>query len=176
MPKRQTTTTPSVLCEAGRYPLDAFHFLKEGLDFSVRQVHGAPSRAHDQVIEFMHRRGMDPDRLRTLYNRRKLPASIAAKLEEIGGPDGLESRHINGPQLCRGLRDLALQKWGLMASVVLARWNIRSTRDFGVMVFALVEEGILRKCRHDRIDDFDDVFDFEDAFDRAYHIRMSAEA
>src|SRR4051794_26069284 len=48
-------------------------------------------------------------------------------------------RHIGGRDLCEGLRELALKRWGRMARAVLARWNIRRTVDFGNIVFALVE-------------------------------------
>ena len=36
------------------------------------------------------------------------------------------------------------------------------------MVFALVEGGVLVKQDEDRLEDFRDVYDFEDAFETAY--------
>lgn len=79
-----------------------------------------------------------------------------------------EARHISGPELAEGCRDLAVQRWGLMARSVLDFWGIRSTRDLGAIVFALVECGVLVKQEGDSLDDFDGVFDFADAFDRDY--------
>lgn len=108
----------------GRYPLDAFRFLQEGLEYTVRQAHG----------------------------RRALSAQPAA-----GEPD---PRHVGGAQLCMGLRDLALQRWGRMARAVLNSWGLHSTRDFGVMVFLLVDHEFLHKTDQDNLEDFEDVFGF----------------
>lgn len=77
-------------------------------------------------------------------------------------PEG--PRHISGQQLCQGLGALALEMWGPMAPAVLSSWNVRTTRDFGEMVFLLVELGVLGKQDSDRIEDFDDVYDFGEAF------------
>ena len=79
-------------------------------------------------------------------------------------------RHVSGEQLCHGLRQLALQRWGLMAGSVLAHWNIRATRDFGEIVFIMVNSSHMKKQPSDQLDDFDDVFDFDEAFDRSFQI------
>lgn len=84
-------------------------------------------------------------------------------LERIG-----ESRHITGRELTEGCRDLALERYGPMAHAVLDFWGIRSTRDLGQLVFALVECGILVKQDTDGLDDFDDVYDFFETFQRGY--------
>src|ERR1700722_11811230 len=49
-----------------------------------------------------------------------------------------QSRHVSGQQLCHGLKDYALMRWGLMARTVLRRWGITRTLDFGQIVFSLV--------------------------------------
>ncbi len=85
-----------------------------------------------------------------------------------------ESRHVSGRQLCEGLRDLAHMQWGLVARAVLSRWNIRTTDDFGKIVFTLVEHGELSKTDDDTIDDFKGVFDFTKAFDTTYEIDEDA--
>ncbi len=79
-----------------------------------------------------------------------------------------EPRHISGQELAEGCRDLALQRWGLMARSVLGYWGIASTRDLGEIVFALVELGVLVKQADDHIESFDDVFDFAEAFEYSY--------
>jgi uncharacterized repeat protein (TIGR04138 family) len=79
-----------------------------------------------------------------------------------------EPRHITGRELAEGCRDLALDRWGLMARSVLEFWGIRSTRDLGAIVFALVECGVLVKQDEDNPDDFDRVYDFSDAFEEQY--------
>ena len=82
------------------------------------------------------------------------------------------SRHVNGRDLCEGLREFALMKWGLLARTVLGRWNIRRTLDFGRIVFALVDNGWMQKTDEDTIEDFRDVFDFKTGFEAGYRIEM----
>ena len=53
-------------------------------------------------------------------------------------------RHVGGQQLCQGLREYALCRWGMMARTVLAKWGINSTLDFGRIVFLLVQAGLLK--------------------------------
>lgn len=79
-----------------------------------------------------------------------------------------EPRHISGRELSEGCRDLALERWGLMARAVLEYWGIRSTRDLGELVFALVECGVLVKQEEDSLTDFEAVYDFDQAFGRGY--------
>lgn len=73
-------------------------------------------------------------------------------------------RHVTGSDLARGLRDLAVRNYGVLAPVVLAHWNIHSTMDFGKIVFAMVENGLMHKTPEDNIEDFRDVYDFAEAF------------
>jgi len=75
------------------------------------------------------------------------------------------SRHVSGQQLCEGLRDFALNQWGLLARTVLRRWNITSTLDFGRIVFALVDAGHMQKTDDDTLEDFKAVYEFRSAFD-----------
>jgi uncharacterized repeat protein (TIGR04138 family) len=77
-------------------------------------------------------------------------------------------RHITGVELARAARDLALDRFGLMARVVLEHWGISSTSDIGDIVFTLVEMGLLLSQPQDTRDEFVDVFDFDLAFERDY--------
>ena len=79
-------------------------------------------------------------------------------------------RHVSGADLCQGLRELALHRWGMLARMVLARWNIRRTQDFGRIVFALVDSGWMQARTDDSLEDFREVFDFKLAFDTEYRI------
>ena len=79
-----------------------------------------------------------------------------------------ETRHISGAELASGCRELALERYGLMSRTVLEHWGIRSTRDFGEIVFALVECEVLVKQEGDSLADFEDVFCFAEAFEDAY--------
>lgn len=88
------------------------------------------------------------------------------------GPDD-ESAHISGQELLEGIRELAVEQFGLMASTVFACWGIHTTDDFGRMVFELIDRGEMRKTMHDQISDFFDVYDFDEAFVRNYRIDVS---
>ncbi len=81
-----------------------------------------------------------------------------------------ESAHITGPELLEGIRQFALEHFGLMTLSVLRRWGIRSTDDFGRIVFELIDRGEMRKTDRDQLSDFFGVYDFEDVFDRDYQI------
>jgi len=77
-------------------------------------------------------------------------------------------RHITGHELAEGVRGLAIERYGPMARSVLQHWGIHRTDDLGDVVFALVEQGVLIKQEEDSREDFADIFDFEEAFDRDY--------
>ncbi len=79
-----------------------------------------------------------------------------------------EPRHISGRELAKGVRDLALARFGPMARTVIEHWGIHATTDVGAIVFALVECGILIKQDDDSLQDFANVFDFDDAFEQDY--------
>ena len=76
-----------------------------------------------------------------------------------------ERRHVSGQQLCLGLRDLAIKRYGLLAKTVLTRWRVFRTDDFGMLVYAMIDRGELRASPNDNLDDFKGVFDFAEAFD-----------
>lgn len=78
--------------------------------------------------------------------------------------------HISGRELLEGVRELALEQFGLMTQTVFRHWGVQSTEDFGRIVFELVERGEMRKTDRDRLSDFSHVYEFEDAFDHQYRI------
>ncbi len=77
-------------------------------------------------------------------------------------------RHVTGVELAWACRDLALEQFGLLAPHVLAFWGVRHSGDFGRIVFALVDMGLLITQPGDREEDFDGVYQFRDAFDATY--------
>lgn len=79
-----------------------------------------------------------------------------------------ERRHLTGRELAAGCRDLAIERYGVLARVVLEHWGVRDSRDIGEVVFTLVGEGLLMSQPTDTKDDFIDAVDFEAAFDREY--------
>lgn len=130
-PRGPEKTLEQIVEELGLYPIDAFEFVREGLNFTVQRIHG---------------RKKDPE----------------------------ASRHVSGQQLCEGLRQYALLRWGMLARTVLARWGITRTEDFGRIVFAMIEGQFLAKTDEDSVDDFRNVYDFESAFDAGYRIKVKA--
>jgi uncharacterized repeat protein (TIGR04138 family) len=88
--------------------------------------------------------------------------SVEVTLTELGIAD--DSRHVSGHELCIGLRDFAIQRYGLMAMAVLTKWGITETRDFGNIIFALVNADLMRATEEDDIEDFDAVYEFDEVF------------
>jgi uncharacterized repeat protein (TIGR04138 family) len=105
-----------------RYPVEAFAFVRRGLDYTVHSTH--------------------------------------ENVEDLSD----EQRHVSGKQLCQGLRDYAVDQYGNLARTILKRWNIHRTEDFGRIVFAMVQSGLMQATENDTIGDFDSVFDFDGAF------------
>jgi len=79
-----------------------------------------------------------------------------------------KSRHVTGPELLDGLRAYALDQFGPLAKTVLNAWGVRRCRDFGDIVFNLIEYKVFSKTDSDRREDFTDVFDFDEAFVRPF--------
>ena len=110
-----------------------------------------------------------------------LPEGIASAVKGIHGtslPQTAEEAaanqsHVTGSQLCIAMRDLARDRWGMLAKAVLERWNIRETIDFGNMVYLLIRYNYMRKTEDDSIEDFRAVYDFNDAFDGADHFELT---
>ena len=85
-------------------------------------------------------------------------------------------RQITGAELSAGLREYALDQYGPLAMTVLGRWGLRTTRDFGEIVFLLLEAGLLGKTEEAKIEDFDDLFDFDAAYRAPFRPKSSRRA
>lgn len=79
-----------------------------------------------------------------------------------------ERRHISGRELACACRDLALDRFGVLAKPVLEHWGVRSTADIGAVVFTLVELELLMSQPNDSREEFFGVYDFDQAFEREY--------
>jgi uncharacterized repeat protein (TIGR04138 family) len=77
-------------------------------------------------------------------------------------------RHITGQELLEGIRQFTLSQFGPMAVTVLEEWGVRNSRDFGEIVFNMVEIELLAKTDNDNRDDFNNGYDFTDAFRKPY--------
>jgi uncharacterized repeat protein (TIGR04138 family) len=123
------------LAASTKYPVDAFIFIQRGLDFTSGQIHGQLEHPDDPESEHENQQA-----------------------------DPMASRHVTGQQLCDGLREFAIEQYGLMARTVLRSWNITTCADFGNLVFAMVDAEMMQRTDHDTLDDFVDVYSFADAF------------
>ena len=111
---------------AAQFPDEAFQFVRDGLAYTSKLVHGeSPRRCAEEA-------------------------------------DG--KRHVTGQQLCMGLKRLGTERYGQLAKAVLAKWGVRRTEDFGVIVYALIDRNELRQCERDSIEDFKGVYEFDEAF------------
>jgi uncharacterized repeat protein (TIGR04138 family) len=155
-PATEPIPLEKLLAEDRRYKVEAYHFVGAGLEYAQdvlgmgRENQERPSRAAQKGT----RSGQKTARDR---------------------PGGRPIRHICGQELCVALKQLAHRQYGLMARLVLASWGIRSTSDFGAVVFNLIRIGKMSKSEQDRREDFDNVYDFEQALVRDYTITKEEE-
>jgi uncharacterized repeat protein (TIGR04138 family) len=97
------------------------------------------------------------------------------RLGRVPLEEELDDAHVNGGELLRGACELAVQEYGLMAPIVFKQWGIRSTDDFGEMVFRLIEVEKLSKSEDDDPDDFRGLFDLEKMLAEEFEISAGAE-
>jgi uncharacterized repeat protein (TIGR04138 family) len=93
------------------------------------------------------------------FLREALDHTVKLRKRQLG-----EGGHVNGSQLCEGIRQLALKQFGPMVPTVMEYWGVRATEDFGAMVWNLIELGIFGRTPEDSPADFKNVFDFRKAF------------
>lgn len=140
--------------ERAPFAPEAFRFVQEGLQHTLEKVRGeTPSVPVDEGSD-------DADLDLTLLG--EIAGIDADELDQIAE---VESRHVSGQELCLGLRSLAVEKYGLLARTVLRGWGVSTTEDFGKIVYAMVDTGLLRTSENDSLDDFRGVYEFEEAFD-----------
>ena len=134
-----------------RYKLDAYLFVLESLAFGQENL-GMGAEPPTEELESSSGQeessGRAPGRGRGRSRRRQ------------------PERHVSGQELCEAARQYALQQYGYMAPTVLGSWGVHRTNDFGEIVFSMIEIGQMRKTRRDKREDFDDVYEFSDAFSR----------
>ena len=68
-------------------------------------------------------------------------------------------RHVSGQELLEGIREFALAQYGPMAITLLEEWGIHNSRDFGEIVFNMVDVGWLAKTDKDSRADFEGGYD-----------------
>ena len=102
--------------------------------------------------------------LEALEHTKKLRNRARKRARARRGRTTTIRHHVTGKELCDGARDLALRHYGLLAITVLAQWGIRSTSDMGSIVYNLIAAGDLEQAPEDSPADFENLFDFEEAF------------
>jgi uncharacterized repeat protein (TIGR04138 family) len=150
-----------LLCEDRRYKLEAYQFVRTGLTYAQEMFGLAADEARPQRLP---RRGENPRRGDSASHADS--ATRADKDDEPRPP-----RHISGQELCHALRKMAHEQYGRLAKLVLAEWGIRSTSDFGEIVYNLIKIGEMSKSDGDQRSDFDDVYDFDAALVQEFAIR-----
>jgi uncharacterized repeat protein (TIGR04138 family) len=108
---------------------DAYHFVQEGLNHTLKSLKRGSQQAH---------------------------------------------RHVSGQELLQGLREFALKEYGPMSKAVLNEWGVKTTDDFGQVVFNLVNSGVLGKNETDSPNDFKNVFTFDDAFVKPFEPKLNS--
>jgi uncharacterized repeat protein (TIGR04138 family) len=94
----------------------------------------------------------------------QMVAFVYESLGKIAGGKKNKANHVTGRQFCEGLKKLALKKWGRLAMLTLNSGGVRTTRDFGHIVYLLIEHKWMKAQPSDSIEDFNDVYDFQKAF------------
>lgn len=124
-----------------------------------------PTRDFNEVIRTI--RKDDPRYARGAYYflRQALDYSLK-EMHKSGELD--KSNHLTGKQLLEGIRRYAIDQYGPMARPVLEHWGISECRDFGNIVFNLVECKVLGKTDQDNVEDFSGGYQFAAAFDKPF--------
>src|SRR5829696_7664407 len=104
-----------------------------------------------QIVE----RDLRYDRAAYQFLREALDFTLKERKKATG-----QSGHVSGQQLLDGLRRYALKQFGPMVITVFEHWGLRSTEDFGHMVFALVDAEIFSRTENDSLEDFKAAYSF----------------
>jgi len=114
--------------------------------------------------------------LRYAHDTMHLGSETPAEAVEATQPDAVSEgqRHLTGRELCEAIRRLAHEQFGYMAKTVFNSWGVQRTGDFGSIVFNLIDIGEMSKTKHDRREDFEDVFDFETGLRQEFRIEPPA--
>lgn len=92
----------------------------------------------------------------------------AKRLVHKENRESREEKHVTGQQLLDGIREQALKEFGPMTVTVFEEWGIRDCKDFGEIVFSMVEIGLLAKTKTDSRADFQNGYSFVEAFQKPF--------
>lgn len=80
--------------------------------------------------------------------------------------------HVGGRELIDGFLDLAKNRFGRLARIVLHLWGIDATADIGELVFNLIEAELLSKTESDCKTDFHEVCDLDEVLLNQFEIAL----
>lgn len=80
--------------------------------------------------------------------------------------------HVTGKELLEGIKEFGLNQYGALTKTVLNHWGVKSTEDFGKIVFNMIEKGLMGKKDEDSLEDFKNVYDFDTAFDTKNNLEL----
>jgi uncharacterized repeat protein (TIGR04138 family) len=95
-------------------------------------------------------------------------------VDRLAKDAGNEKRHVSGHELLLGFRDYVLQEYGPMGATLLEDWGITQCRHVGEIVFLFIKHGVFGKQDSDKLEDFDEAYDFEDAFKAPYLVEAES--
>ncbi len=84
-----------------------------------------------------------------------------------------DSPHLTAEELYLGSCAYALDEYGPLAQLVLARWGISSCKDIGAIVYNLIEVGVFGKQAGDSREQFDHLQPLSDLLNTPYEIPES---
>jgi len=91
---------------------------------------------------------------------------------EVETETPLNEPHLTGQELCEALRKRAIEQYGYLAKTVLNSWGVRTTSDFGDIVYNLINIECLKKSKGDHREDFNDNYDFDEVFRQDFRISI----
>jgi len=83
-----------------------------------------------------------------------------------------EDRHVAGPELLAGFRDLALREFGPLALFVMHEWGVRQSEDVGNMVYNFIKLGYFGKNETDSLEDFSDGVSLDEALRKPFRLQQ----
>jgi uncharacterized repeat protein (TIGR04138 family) len=82
------------------------------------------------------------------------------------------ARHVTGREVLQGLEELAKKSFGPLTGEVWHSWGIRAPVDWGHIVFALVDGGLLSRQESDTLADFTVEADYGRRFSETYRVNL----
>ena len=155
-----------LLQEDRRYSFEAYVFVFEALSYAQNVLEMGAESASEPIGETQQPDTGQPDTGQPDTGQ----PDTGQPDPELPADEEAEERHVSGQELCEAIRRFALEQFGYMSQTVLSNWGIRSTGDFGEIVFNLIRIGQMRKTPGDSREDFDDVYDFDTAFKQEFKI------